>query len=129
MGVGYAGQDETVELRLSSDGNELAIVDLIGRRRRCDARLPADGRADVAAALARMAEAAERSTFSDAPAKVLAEDGGRIDVAALPSGVAIYIFPPGSWKSRSVRLVPRDARQLAAEMRHRGGTARRPARP
>jgi len=79
--------------------------------------------------LARMAEAAERSAFSDAPAKVLAEDGGRIDVAALPAGVAIYIFPPGSWKSRSVRLVPRDARQLAAEMRHRGGTARRPARP
>jgi hypothetical protein len=117
--VGYTGQDASVELQLSPDGNELAIVDLMGKRRRCEARVPADHRRDLAAALARMAEAAQRQEFSDAPAKVPATDGGRIDVAALPAEVAIYVFRPGAWMSRSVRLAPDDARRLAQEVRER----------
>jgi hypothetical protein len=119
--VGYAERDARVELQLSSDGDELAIVDLRGRRRRCEVRVPADRRPGLAAALASMAEVAQRQEFSDAPAKVPATDGGRIDVAALPAEVAIYVFRPGAWMSRSIRLAPDAARRLAAEMQKRSG--------
>ena len=68
-----------------------------------------------------MAEVAHRQEFSDTPAKVPATDGGRIDVAALPAEVAIYVFRPGAWMSRSIRLAPDAARRLAAEMRERSG--------
>lgn len=117
--VGYTGLDASLELQLSSDGDELAIVDLMGRRRRCEVRVPADRRTGLAAALASMAEAAQRQEFSNAPAKVPATDGGRIDIAALPAEVAIYVFRPGAWMSRSIRLAPDAARRLAAEMQER----------
>ena len=116
--MGYTGQDATLEIQLSSDGNELAIVDLIGRRRRCEARLSAGRRGDLAGALARMADAAQRSEYSDAPAKVAVDNGGRVDVAALPEEVAVYVFRPGAWMSRSVRLAPGEARRLANDIRH-----------
>lgn len=114
--MGYAGQDASVEIRLSSDGNELAIFDLVGQRRPCEARLPADRRGELATALARVADAAQRMEYSEAPTTVAADGGGRVDVAALPAEVAIYVFRPGAWTSRSVRLAPEDARQLADEM-------------
>jgi hypothetical protein len=118
--VGYVGEDETLELRLSPDGDELAIFDLLGQRRPCAARLTADRRAELAAALARMAETAQRSEYSDVPAKVTADGGGRVDIAALPARVAIYVFRPGAWASRSVRLAPADARRLAGAMQPGG---------
>jgi hypothetical protein len=114
--VGYAGRDARLELRLSSDGNELAIFDLVGRRRPCEARLAEDRRVELAAALARMADAAQRLEYSEAPAKVPADGGGRVDVAALPAEVAIYVFRPGAWASRSVHLAPGDARRLADDI-------------
>jgi hypothetical protein len=118
--MGYAGQDASVEIRLSTDGHELAIIDLRGRRRHCEARLPARSRADLAAALGRMADVAQRLEFSDAPTKVPAHDGGRVDVAALPAEVAIYVFRPGAWMSRSVRLGPAAARRLAEQIERDG---------
>jgi hypothetical protein len=118
--VGYVGEDETLELRLSPDGDELAIFDLLGQRRPCAARLTADRRAELAAALARMAETAQRSEYSDVPAKVSADGGGRVDIAALPAAVAIYVFRPGAWASRSVRLAPADARRLAGAVQPGG---------
>jgi hypothetical protein len=114
--VGYAGRDAGLEIRLSSDGNELAIFDLVGRRRPCEARLPADRRIELAAALARMADTAQRSEYSESPTKVLTDGGGRVDVAALPAEVAVYVFRPGAWASRSVHLAPGDARRLADDM-------------
>ncbi len=118
--VGYTGQDASVEIQLSSDGHELAIVDLMGRRRRCEARLPADRRGEVAAALASMADAAQRLEYSEATMTVAADGGGRVDAAALPAEVAIYVFRPGAWASRSVHLAPGDARRLASDMLHSG---------
>jgi hypothetical protein len=116
VAMGYAGRDAGLEIRLSPDGNELAIVDLIGRRRPCQARLASERTAELAAALARMADAAQRLEYSATPTKVPADGGGRVDVAALPSEVAIYVFRPGAWASRSVHLAPSDARRLADEM-------------
>jgi hypothetical protein len=116
MAVGYASQDVNVEIRLSADGNALAIVDLAGRRRPCEARLTADRRFELAVALARMADAAQRSEYSEAPARVPVDGGGRVDVAAFPAAVAIYLFRPGAWVSRSVRLAPGDARRLAFDI-------------
>jgi ABC-type amino acid transport substrate-binding protein len=114
--VGYGGQDASVEIRLSADRDEIAVFDLTGRRRACEARLTAERRVELAAALARMADAAQRSEYSDAPAKVEADGGGRVDVAALPPAVAIYVFRPGAWASRSVRLAPGDARRLGFDL-------------
>jgi hypothetical protein len=116
VAMGYAGRDAGLEIRLSPDGNELAIVDLIGQRRPCQARLASERTAELAAALARMADAAQRLEYSATPTKVPADGGGRVDVAALPSEVAIYVFRPGAWASRSVHLAPSDARRLADEM-------------
>jgi hypothetical protein len=116
VAMGYAGRDAGLEIRLSSDGNELAIFDLVGQRRPCEARLAAERRVELAAALARMADAAQRSEYSETPTKVPADGGGRVDVAALPSEVAIYVFRPGAWASRSVHLAPSDARRLADDM-------------
>jgi hypothetical protein len=65
-----------------------------------------------------MADAAQRSEYSDAPAKVAVDNGGRVDVAALPEEVAVYVFRPGAWMSRSVRLAPGEARRLANDIRH-----------
>jgi hypothetical protein len=120
--VGYIGQDTSLELRLSDDRNELAIIDLIGRRKPCEARLSGDRRTELADALARMSEAARRSEYSYASAKVPADDGGRVDVAALPAVVAVYVFRPGAWRSRSVHLAPVDAWQLASDIQ--GGDGR-----
>jgi hypothetical protein len=110
------GQDASVELQLSGDAQELAIVDLIGRRQPCEARFSATQRTELAEALGRMAFAAQRAQYSLTPARVPADQGGRVDVAALPSEVAIYVFRPGAWMSRSVHLAPDDARRLAAEI-------------
>ena len=115
--AGYAGEDESLQLRLSSDGHELAIFDLLGQRRPCEARLTDDHRVALAAALARMADAAQRSEYSEL-AKVPADGGGRVDVAALPATVAIYVFRPGAWASRSVHLPPDEARRLANDIQH-----------
>jgi hypothetical protein len=119
--VGYAGLDESLELRLSSDGNELAIFDLLGQRRPCEARLTEARRIELSEALARMADAAQRSEYSE-PTKVLADGGGRVDVAALPATVAIYVFRPGAWASRSVHLPPGEARRLANDIQHGDAT-------
>ena len=124
--MGYAGRDGGLEIRLSSDGNELAIFDLVGQRRPCEARLARERRAELAAALARMADAAQRLEYSESPTKVPADGGGRVDVAALPSEVAIYVFRPGAWASRSVRLAPSDARRLADDMQHGGAISEVP---
>jgi hypothetical protein len=125
--VGYAGRDAGLEIRLSSDGNELAIFDLVGQRRPCEARLAADRRIELAAALARMADAAQRSEYSESPAKVPADGGGRVDVAALPAEVAIYVFRPGAWASRSVHLAPGDARRLADDIQQGSASAEIPS--
>jgi hypothetical protein len=119
--MGYAGRDTSLELRLSEDRSELAIIDLIGRRRACEARLSAQRRVELAEALERMSEAAGRSEYSYSAAKVSADDGGRVDVAALPAAVAIYVFRPGTWRSRSVHLAPADASRLASDIQRDAG--------
>jgi len=48
--------------------------------------------------------------------EVPADGGGRVDVAALSAEVAIYVFRPGAWASRSVHLTPGDARRLADDI-------------
>jgi hypothetical protein len=111
------GQDAGLEIRLSGDGSELAIIDLVGRRRPCAAHLTAERRIQLATALARIADAASRLEYSEDSAKVSTADGGRVDVAALPQEVAVYVFRPGTWMSRSVHLAPDDARQLARDIR------------
>ena len=114
----YGGEDPSVELGLSAE--EIAVVDVTGRRRACEAPLSADRRSELASALARVAEAAQRSEYSDGPTKLEVAGGGRIDVAALPRAVAVYVFPPGAWRSRSVRLTPEAARRLAADLLNGG---------
>ncbi|HEY8655208.1 MAG TPA: hypothetical protein VIN34_00545 [Candidatus Limnocylindria bacterium] len=114
--LGYDGQDANVGIRLSADREEIAVHDLTGRRRPCEARLSSKCRADLAAALAREADAAQRAVYSDEPVRVAADGGGRVDVAALPRSVAVYVFQPGMWRSRSVRLSPSDARLLALDL-------------
>jgi hypothetical protein len=125
--VGYAGRDAGLEIRLSSDGNELAIFDLVGQRRPCEARLAVERRMELATALARMADAAQRSEYSESPARVPADGGGRVDVAALPAEVAIYVFRPGAWASRSVHIAPGDARRLADDIQQGSASAEIPS--
>jgi hypothetical protein len=80
-----------------------------------------DQRTEVAGALSRLAHVAQRSQYSLTPATVSTDGGGRVDVAALPSEVAVYVFRPGAWMCRSVRLAPDDARRLAADMQETAG--------